>query len=190
MGRENSMVLFQDLNIMMFSAVHALVGQYSLLDAVQIFAAEYLPYLLVVVLCGVFLYPKSGRRDRIMVLAAFAAALCARFIVKPVILLFVAEPRPFVFLEFTPLITTSLKENMQSFPSGHALFFFALATALYLSHKKIGIVFLIAAVLMGIGRVYTGVHWPMDIVLGALIGVGVGFLFYTLSRVVVQKMQS
>jgi undecaprenyl-diphosphatase len=62
-----------------------------------------------------------------------------------------------------------------SFPSGHAIIAFAVATlvAPYLSRRwKIGL--FVVAVLAGLARIYLGAHNPLDIVAGAGIGVAIG----------------
>lgn len=68
-----------------------------------------------------------------------------------------------------------------SFPSGHATVFFALATAIYLYNKRVGIFFYLAAVIIAISRVLVGVHYPVDIMVGAVIGIvtalSVNYLF-------------
>lgn len=57
-----------------------------------------------------------------------------------------------------------------SFPSGHAAFYFALAFAVYLYHKKAGAFFLTGAALISISRVAGGIHYPSDILAGAILG--------------------
>jgi len=58
-----------------------------------------------------------------------------------------------------------------SFPSGHATVFFALATAIYLYNKRVGVFFYLAAVIIATSRVLVGVHYSIDVILGALIGI-------------------
>jgi len=72
------------------------------------------------------------------------------------------------------LISVSRAENFQSFPSGHAIFFFALSAVAYSFNKKLGIFFLICSIIMGIARIFVGVHWPSDILGGAVLGIMVG----------------
>jgi undecaprenyl-diphosphatase len=169
------MVLLAPVNVWLFSSVHAFVGLWWWLDDGAIFLADYIQYVIAFAVIVLWVrYPKH----RVMVVVSMSASLVARLVVKPLILLFYAEPRPFVYLHFTPLVSTYVSENFQSFPSGHALFFFALATVVYLFHKKYGRWFLVAALLMGLSRIYIGVHWPFDILVGAVLGMGVGFGVY------------
>ena len=83
-----------------------------------------------------------------------------------IIRFFYHEPRPFSFYNFTPLFN----EAGWSFPSAHAAWFFALALVVFFANRKWGWWFIALAVLMGLARIYAGVHWPMDIVGGAIVG--------------------
>ena len=106
---------------------------------------------------------------------AFAALtlILARGLFTEVIRLIYYRPRPFLILDFTPLISAVDKG---SFPSGHAAFYFALAIAFFGINKKIGWWFLVGASLVGMGRILVGVHWPLDIIAGALVAVISAFL--------------
>jgi undecaprenyl-diphosphatase len=78
-------------------------------------------------------------------------------------------PRPFVSnIDVRPLVSESW---YSSFPSGHATLFFALATAIYFYDKRAGAIYFVVAVLIAISRVVVGVHYPGDVIAGALIGV-------------------
>ncbi len=64
-----------------------------------------------------------------------------------------------------------------SFPSDHAVLFFCLSTGLFFVNKKVGIVAIVyTAVIVGLPRVYLGLHYPIDIVVGAIIGGTVAWL--------------
>lgn len=82
----------------------------------------------------------------------------------------VARPRPFVVNEaITPLITNV--SPYRSFPSGHSGGSFAAMFALYKwVPKKIGIPALCLAALVALSRLYVGVHYPIDIIAGCIVG--------------------
>ncbi|MSU56498.1 MAG: phosphatase PAP2 family protein [Candidatus Taylorbacteria bacterium] len=86
--------------------------------------------------------------------------------------LFVHRPRPFVA---DPNIHALISETSYSFPSGHAAFFFALSTTVYLYNKRWGVWFFVASAVIGLARVMAGVHYLTDIAGGAVLGVAVGW---------------
>ena len=87
----------------------------------------------------------------------------------------VARPRPYRLLETLTILIAEPGEY--SFPSGHTSSSFAAGVVLYLMlPKKYGIPAMILAFLIGISRLYVGVHYPTDVlggmVMGALLAVG------------------
>ena len=169
-----------NLDLYWFSYIHTFVGRSAGLDQLGIFLAAYSEYVWAVILILVLFWPKRARaKNRVVVVVSVVAGLFARLVVKGLIVLAYPRPRPFVVLSSVhPLISSPLAENYQSFPSGHAIFFFAVATVIFSFEPKWGTLALIAAVLMGIARVYVGVHWPSDILAGALLGSMTGWYFY------------
>ncbi|SRR5690554_6709583 len=91
----------------------------------------------------------------------------------------VRAPRPFVVLEDIAgkRITTA---TGYSFPSGHtttaASFYTSLA--LLLKKRAFSILAALMIVLVGVSRLYLGVHWPNDVFGGLVIGVSISFLLY------------
>lgn len=151
-----------------FRFIHGFAGKSVLLDNVAVLVALYVPYLLVI---GFFvlLTDVRGARRRIFMFAQTAIiALVARGIVVETIRFFYDRPRPFELLGFEPLIAQSPLEP--SFPSGHAAFFFGLAFAVWQMNRTWGIWYLVAAFLNSFARVFVGVHWPLDVAAGAVIG--------------------
>lgn len=88
----------------------------------------------------------------------------------------VNRPRP--LLEFASLIkankvyihTVGPHLKVHSFPSGHTQTAFCVATYLSLLFKRLSPIFLGLACLVAISRIYAGVHYPLDVVAGAVIG--------------------
>ncbi len=75
-----------------------------------------------------------------------------------------------------------------SFPSDHASAAFAIAVAVFLYDRLVGGIFIAAAAAIAIGRVVTGVHYPADVVAGALVGAAVAFLVVRLAQPAVERI--
>jgi undecaprenyl-diphosphatase len=71
-------------------------------------------------------------------------------------------------------INPSALDSWSSFPSDHAVLFFALAAGMFLLSRKLGVFVLIYVLtIICFPRVYMGLHYPTDILAGAFIGVGI-----------------
>ncbi len=162
-----------NLDILIFQQINGLAGKWVCLDSLGIFFAEYLQYILALFVFLLF------RKNFRAIFLAFLAGVLAKFGVVGLIRLFCSRLRPFVENNVNLLIE---KTDESSFPSGHAAFFFALSTIVYLYNKKAGIFFFIASFLISISRVFVGVHWPSDILAGALVGVFSGWLVAKIAK--------
>jgi len=87
-----------------------------------------------------------------------------------------------------------LKNNKSfSFVSGHATTSTAVSLFMHLTLKKnytYTILFFIWPVLFAYSRIYIGVHFPLDVAVGALLGILIGFIFYKLSLRIISKIDS
>lgn len=121
------------------------------------------------VLTVIFLIIKKTRRLGVAMLISFALSfIIGSCIIKPV----VARIRPY---DVNTAIQLIVRPEMDySFPSGHTLFAFSSATVIFMRYRKVGIFFLIFAVLMGLSRLYLYVHFPTDVICGALLGIIIG----------------
>ncbi|MCX7569929.1 phosphatase PAP2 family protein [Tumebacillus sp. DT12] len=106
------------------------------------------------------------------VLAAILAATATRALNELLGRLYFRQ-RPFIQEGFEPLLPHA---PTSSFPSNHAACGFALAVAVWLLLPPVGIPMLLLAALLALSRVYVGVHYPADILLGSLIGTAVAHL--------------
>ncbi len=94
----------------------------------------------------------------------------------------VNRSRPFV--KYPNDIIQRAKVGPYSFPSGHTTAAFATATAVSLSYKKwyITVPSFAYAGFVGYSRMRLGVHYPSDVLGGALIGIGAGLLTWQLDK--------
>lgn len=167
-----------NLDLYIFNLINWFAGKWAWLDYLGMFFAQYFEYFLW--LCLLLFLVVSFKKYWRMVLEAVIAAVLTRFVLTAIIRWLWFRPRPFVALNFIPLINQSAKEA--SFPSGHASFYFALSTIVYCYNKKAGILFYIGSFLIVIARVFVGIHWPLDILAGAVLGVLTGWILNWLFR--------
>ena len=178
------------MNEVLSREINSWAGQSYWLDRFMIFSAEWLGYFLILLLLAPLLLTFFIRNNRIsswvrfallkwsyykeMLAVSIISAIVARFVFVEIIRFFYYNPRPFLVLEnVNQLINHEMTGSM---PSGHASFYFALATGVCLYNKKAGYIYLSSAGLMGFARIFSGVHWPLDIIVGAVLGIGTAIL--------------
>ena len=97
----------------------------------------------------------------------------------------VARARPCWIEEHLMLIAIP---DDYSFPSGHTMASFAAATVLWKMNRKVGTAAYILAVLIAFSRLYLYVHFPSDVLAGAIIGFIIGTFSVKLTDVVSKKI--
>ena len=169
------------MNETIFYFFYNLAHQSQILDQIIVFFAVYFPYV-VVFLAGIFLLMhheifKAENTFQILtqkkkeILRVFLSSFFAYFIAV-ILKIFFQTPRP--FLELLNVYAL-FPETGFAFPSGHATFFAALATVLFFTHKKAGHWFMFFALLIGLASIIAGVHFPIDILGGFVLGALVAY---------------
>ncbi|OGI71070.1 hypothetical protein A3B84_02930 [Candidatus Nomurabacteria bacterium RIFCSPHIGHO2_02_FULL_35_13] len=169
------------MNDNIFFFFYNLAHQSVFFDKAVVFIADIFPYI-VVIIAGIFLlfYHEVLRAENLLkaflqkwkeiILVFFSGAL-AWFLAYVLKFLF-HTPRPF---DLFPKVVSLFSETGYAFPSGHATFFMALAVALFFSHKKVGYIFIFFAFLIGIARIIAGIHFPVDILGGFILGFTIAY---------------
>jgi len=139
-----------------------------------------IPFLFAVILRGANLRDDKGKTFLAAAISAVAISCCALFVAELAeywLKQTVARTRPCQVIEGIRLIVPC--PNSYSMPSGHAVSSFAVALPLFYGTREfIAIVWrlypLLLAALIAFSRIYLGVHYPSDVLAGALLGAATG----------------
>ena len=150
----------------------------------------------IVVLAFVLCFFKKTRKYGFSILfAVMIGTLVTNVVLKPMVL----RVRPYNTLQLTAFwdkykvwyeAVGSLSESDYSFPSGHTTSAFEMAIAVFIclmadKKKKIAWIFPVCAVCVMGSRIYLMVHYPSDVIAGAIVGTLAGIGGYYLAKLVV-----
>ncbi|MFA7285927.1 MAG: phosphatase PAP2 family protein [Candidatus Paceibacterota bacterium] len=171
------------MNNFIFFSLHNLANQNSLFDSVIIFLANMLPYLVLLFTLiflivhhdvslryAGFMQVVNKFKETFFAFIIGLSALVASEILKSIFFIL----RPF---NNYPEVSNLFYATGYAFPSGHATFFMALAFSIYFLHKKVGMLLIFCAILIGTARVMAGVHYPVDILGGYVLGIIIATFF-------------
>lgn len=155
------------MDYQLFELINQFAGKNNYLDQVVILFSTYGPILFGLVLVWLWFSKKGNKfESRKFVLFAVTIVIITLGIDK-IIELAYFRPRPFVSHTVTLLVE---KSNLDpSFPSNHSAGSFAIAFIIFWKYRKLGSALLIAAFFMAFSRIYLGVHYPFDVIVGAFI---------------------
>jgi undecaprenyl-diphosphatase len=161
----------------LFELCNSLAGRSPTLDTViRVLMNDYaLTTALVLLLFGLWFTGKSRtvrEQNQRAVLSAIASMLLGNLFVKALNLVFY-RPRPFADHSVTLLF---YRPSDSSFPSNPTSIGFCIATSVWWFNRKMGLVLYVLASLLGLARLFGGVHYPSDILGGALIGMFSAYL--------------
>jgi len=172
-----------NLDFFLFEQINNWANRFGFLDFLGIFFAEYSGYLIIIFL--LILLCRSFKKNWLLVSGALVSGILARLVITEIIRFFFYSPRPFVLDSANVLLEHS---HSSSFPSGHASFYFAISFFVLLWFKKnrpsktgsyLSALLIFLSFLIGMGRVFCGIHWVSDILAGFSVGFfSALFIFY------------
>lgn len=170
----------ESVNIFLFHILANASWHNLFFDTLAVFFSQYFLYILLplslLIPCILFLRI-SGLYKKWTMLRIFCAYFCTllfTYAIVEIVKGFTMEQRPSELLGTIPLLPYGA---LDSFPSLHSAFAFALAATTGLWSKKWGTFLYVAATFVALSRVYAGVHFPLDVLAGAVIGAGIGLIF-------------
>lgn len=173
------------MNQALFSFLYNFAHRSSALDATLVFLAADLVWVVLVVVFFYLLKSKDKRAALRDIVIVFGAALVG-VIVATILKNIFQTLRPFDAL---PSVQSLISESGFAFPSGHTTLLASIAGVLWFQDKKAGILVGLATVLVGLARIAVGVHWPIDILGGILVGATIGVLVYRIVLRVLPNVQ-
>ncbi len=136
-----------------------------------------------IMLAMLLLFHKKTRKCGIFMLVSMLVGL---IIGNGIIKNLVARQRPCWIDETINLLI--LNPHDFSFPSGHTLASFEAAITIFLFNKKWGIPAIILAILIGFSRLYLFVHFPTDVLGGAILGTIIAITVFFLGQLIENKI--
>jgi len=183
------------MNLEIFYKLFSLAHQSVPMDTALIFIATGFGYfVLALSLIFITFHKEAGLsaisslslfRRRVKEIFVYSAAIIFSWVAVQELKVLFGKDRPFEILDIVPLLTSA----SESFPSGHAAIFGALATILLVFHRKAETIILaFLALLVPIARIAVGLHFPRDILAGLFVGMVFALLFSLLLRKSLPKL--
>ncbi|WP_224925404.1 undecaprenyl-diphosphatase [Bacillus pumilus] len=148
----------------LFRWVNQLSIDHSYLNPIFIGLAEY-TVLLAALMCLFVWFQNRSRYNRAMVVSAGLTFILAELLGK-IAGIFYFNQQPFAEMSHVNLLIQ--KEVNNSFPSDHTIFIFSVCLIFWLFHKR-HVYWLFVACAVGFSRIWVGVHYPFDVLAGAVI---------------------
>ena len=124
---------------------------------------------------GLWLFARPGgqRKWKLASASALASAAVALLLAQVIAKIW---PRDRPFATHPDAHVWGSRSHDPSYPSDHASAAFGIAFAVFLFDRVVGSIFIAAATLISLGRVFVGAHYPADVLAGMLVGLGAALL--------------
>jgi undecaprenyl-diphosphatase len=133
------------------------------MDSLMILGAQYLIFLGFFLAIGLGIWEKNKKEIFLQILIGIVLT----FIATKLFNLLFFYPRPFIVYQLNPLINPPASS---SFPSFHTAVMTSIALTFTLLKNKFSPLFWFLAAWVGLARIYVGVHYPLDILGGVIVG--------------------
>lgn len=139
-----------------------------------------------------FIQDAQTRERRIRLCMTILASLLAIAVGRFLVMVFPHRMRPIndpsLGLHIPEEVNMYAWDALSSFPSDHAVLFYALSVSLFVVSKRVGLFFMFSSVILILfPRVYLGYHFATDLTVGAMVGAAIGY-FVTKSQWVYQQI--
>lgn len=131
---------------------------------------------------------KGGKKGRLVVLLIIPVIILSDQLSAHVLKPLIARQRPCVALDGVHLLVN--RNTSLSFPSAHAANFFAVATYFSYFFPKYRWVYFAAAFFVALSRVSIGVHYPLDIIGGGILGAACAYTVIWSWRQIERQLES
>lgn len=162
------------INEIIVGTLNQWVNSSLFLSNLVIFCAIYLGWLILAYLPFYFYSSRSKFKSLKTIFISLLTGVVALFVVYLIKSLYPIS-RPFI--DLPKLIKNFEPLGNSAFPSSHSAFFGGLGFSFWLRDKRRGKYLLWGAIIIAVARVAGGVHWPTDVLVGLLVGLGLASLF-------------
>jgi undecaprenyl-diphosphatase len=143
------------------------------LDAVMPYVTEKFNFLGAIIVAAILIVALGKRQDRVGLLVLVVLVFASDFVCAELKDLF-ERVRPCNAMDVRLLVGCG---KSYSFPSGHATNIFSAMVFLTIRYRRFAPLFLLIATAVAYSRVYVGVHYPLDVLGGAVLGTSMAFVF-------------
>ncbi|OSX98595.1 undecaprenyl-diphosphatase [Bacillus nitratireducens] len=167
------------MDFTVFQWINNFAGSSKLLDTLMIAITNSVPY--VAILFMLILWFNNGKKENAIrkqyTVLYTTLSVSIALLVNVLIHAVYYHPRPFITHHVNQLVPHAADS---SFVSDHSVLVFSIAFVFILRGEKLKYIALIWAILVGVSRMYVGVHYPLDIL-------GAAFLTFITSGLVMQS---
>lgn len=165
--------------------INQFAGKYFALDMFGIICSDFFIFLIPLIIFIFYYFIRRKRKRFGLIVIKTLSALGLALLISYLIGIFLPRSRPFLkhreIFQLTHFFASSAD---LSFPSDHTAIAFVIVLTVLWDWKKLGLFLLIPAFMVGLARVFVGVHWPLDI----LGGISVAILSVLLVKAIFKKL--